>query len=195
LWPKAPPGGEPRAKEASSIHYSILLMRLHSMKNQVYSVRQLFGCLGTAAMLLLVIAGIALAQTTAFTYQGKLSDNGAPASGNYDFTFKLFDTAAVGSGTQQGTTLNLTNVAVSGGVFAVQLDFGACASCFNGAARFLEISVKPTSGSTFTTLSPRQAGTANPYAIKSMSALLADGLSVTCLSCVSSHQIQNVTSS
>src|SRR5262245_283619 len=117
-------------------------MRLYRMKNQVYSVKQLFGCLGTVALLLLVIAGIALAQTTAFTYQGKLTDNGSPANGNYDLTFKLFDTATVGSGVQQGATLSLTNVAVSGGVFTVPLDFGACASCFTGAARYLEISVK-----------------------------------------------------
>jgi hypothetical protein len=165
------------------------------MKNQVHSVRQLFGCLGTAAILLLVITGIALAQTTSFTYQGKLIDNGSPASGNYDITFKLYDTATVGSGVQQGATLSLTSVAVSGGVFTVQLDFGACASCFNGAARFLEIAVKPTSGSTFTTLSPRQAVTANPYAIKSLSAATADGLSVTCVSCVTSSQIQNVNGS
>ena len=31
------------------------------------------------------------AQTTGFTYQGKLGDAGAPANGSYDFQFKLFD--------------------------------------------------------------------------------------------------------
>jgi len=140
-------------------------------------------------------AGAVLAQTTAFTYQGKLVDNGNPASGNYDLTFKLFDTATVGSGSQQGANLSLTSVAVASGVFAVQLDFGACGSCFNGANRFLEISVKPTSGSTFTTLSPRQPITSTPYTIKSLSAATADGLSVTCVSCVTSSQIQSVTGS
>jgi hypothetical protein len=137
-------------------------------------------------------AGAALAQTTAFTYQGKLIDSGTPASGNYDLTFKLFDTATVSSGSQKGATLSLTNVAVTSGIFTVQLDFGACASCFNGANRFLEISVKPTSGSTFTTLSPRQPITSTPYTIKSLSAATADGLSVTCVSCVTSSQIQGV---
>ena len=165
------------------------------MKNHVYSIGQLFECLGKAIILLLFINGIAMAQATAFTYQGKLADNGTPASGNYDLMFKLYDTATVGSGVQQGATLSVTNVAVSGGVFTVQLDFGACPSCFNGAARFLEISVKPTSGSTFTTLSPRQAVTANPYAIRSVSAASADGLSVTCVSCVTSNQIQSVNGS
>jgi len=162
------------------------------MKNQVFGFRKSFGCLGMMAMLVLAFAGTVLAQTTAFTYQGKLVDNGAPASGNYDLTFKLFDIATVGSGVQQGGTLSLTNVAVSGGVFTLQLDFGACASCFNGAARFLEISVKPSSGGTFTTLSPRQPVTANPYAIKSLSAASADGLSLSCVSCVTSSQIESV---
>jgi Peptidase family C25 len=137
-------------------------------------------------------AGAALAQATAFTYQGKLVDNGNPASGNYDLTFKLFDTATVGNGSQQGANLSLTNVAVTSGIFTVQLDFGACGSCFNGANRFLEISVKATSGSTFTTLSPRQPITSTPYTIKSLSAATADGLSVTCVSCVTSSQIQGV---
>src|SRR5690349_10170191 len=53
----------------------------------------------------LLNVSITLAQTTAFTYQGKLTDNGTPANGNYDLTFKLFDTPTIGSGAQQGTTL------------------------------------------------------------------------------------------
>src|SRR5262245_3763266 len=96
------------------------------------------------------------AQTTAFTYQGKLVDSGNPANGSYDMQFKLFDTVTVGTGTQQGSTVTVSNVTVSGGIFTAQLDFGVCASCFDGAARFLEIAVKPTSGGTFTTLGPRQ---------------------------------------
>src|SRR5688572_15565078 len=146
-------------------------------------------------MLALVIAlalssaGAALAQTTAFTYQGRLTDNGNPANGIYDLTFKLFDSATVGSGAQQGATLSLTNVEVTNGTFSVQLDFGACASCFDGAGRFLEISIKPAGGGTFTTLEPRQELAAIPYAIKSLSAAVADGLSVTCVNCVTSSQI------
>ena len=31
------------------------------------------------------------AQFSAFTFQGRLADQGAPASGNYDLTFTLFD--------------------------------------------------------------------------------------------------------
>src|SRR5262245_21968938 len=86
-----------------------------------------------ATIFLLLSAGMTLAQTTAFTYQGKLADSGNPASGQYDFQFKLFDT--VSGGTQQGATLTLTNVTVSAGIFTVQLDFG---STFPGGSRFLE---------------------------------------------------------
>ena len=115
-----------------------------------------------------------LAQGTGFTFQGKLSDGGAPASGNFDLQFKLFDSPTTGS--QQGSTLTLSPVTVTAGIFTVQLDFGACASCFNGASRFLEIAVKPTSGGSFTTLGPRQPVTSTPYAIKSLNAGTADGL-------------------
>jgi hypothetical protein len=71
----------------------------------------------------------------------------------------------VGTGTQQGSTVSVSTVMVTAGIFTVQLDFGACASCFNGAARFLEIAVKPTGGGSFTALTPRQPVTSTPYAI------------------------------
>ena len=145
--------------------------------------------------LLFWVSVSAFGQGTAFTYQGKLTDNGNPASGEYDFQFKLFDTATVGTGTQIGSLVAVSNVTVSTGILTVQLDFGACATCFNGAARFLEIAVKPTSGSTFTTLSPRQPITANPYAIRSLAAATADGLSVVCVNCVTSSQIASVNGS
>src|SRR5437867_4582824 len=141
---------------------------------------------------LLVASITAYGQATAFTYQGKLTDNGNAANGQYDFQFKLFDSATVGAGNQFGSLAAVSNVTVTAGVFTVQLDFGACPTCFNGAARFLEITVKPTSGSTFTTLSPRQPITANPYAIRSLAAATADGLSVVCTNCVTSSQIGSV---
>jgi hypothetical protein len=104
------------------------------------------------------------AQTTGFTYQGKLADSGTPATGAYDLQFKLFN--ALTNGAQQGSTQTVTNVAVANGIFTVQLDFGACDSCFNGAARFLEIAIKKTIDATFVTLAPRQPITSTPYAIK-----------------------------
>jgi len=78
--------------------------------------------------LLLYVSTTAFAQGTVFTYQGKLTDSATPANGQYDFQFKLFDTQTVGTGTQLGTTLTVSNVTVTAGIFTVQLDFGACAT-------------------------------------------------------------------
>lgn len=141
----------------------------------------LFGWLGIAAT-------SSLAQTTTFTYQGRLTDAGNPANGNFDLQFKLFDTATVGTGTQQGATLTRNPVAVSAGVFTVTLDFGA--GVFDGTARFLEIGVRPAgSGNPYTVLAPRQPITPTPYAMHSMA---ADGLSAACINCVTSSQIQTI---
>src|SRR5262245_59460126 len=118
------------------------------------------------ALLLVAITITALAQGTAFTYQGKLTDSGNAPNGNYDFEFRLFD--SLSAGTQQGSTLTRTNVAVANGIFTVQLDFGACPTCFNGASRFLDISVRQAGGIAYTQLSPRQQVTTTPYAIKSL---------------------------
>lgn len=50
----------------------------------------------TVSLLLLCLSLSVAAQTTAFTYQGKLTDAGNPANDNYDLQFKLFD-ALIGS--------------------------------------------------------------------------------------------------
>jgi len=50
-----------------------------------------------------VMAGSVRAQTTEFTYQGSLQNSSAPANGNFDFEFLLFDAAS--GGTQFGSTL------------------------------------------------------------------------------------------
>lgn len=48
-----------------------------------------------ALVVALIFAGqIASAQTSSFTYQGKLADSGVAANGTYDITFKLYDTLA-----------------------------------------------------------------------------------------------------
>jgi hypothetical protein len=139
-------------------------------------------------------ANAAIAQGTAFTYQGKLSDNGSAASGNYDFEFKLFDAQTIGTGTQQGATIQQLNVPVVNGVFTVQLDFGAAA--FGGASRFLEIGVRLAgSANPFTQLSPRQPVTSTPYAIRSAVSTSADGLSVACSGCVLDSHIGSIAGS
>ena len=113
---------------------------------------------------------LAVTTGTVFTYQGQLNDNGTPASGSFDFEFKLFD--AAGGGTQVGTTQNTHAVAVSQGVFTTALDFGAA---FDGQARWLEIAVRPAGGGGYTLLVPRQALTATPYALGLVPGVLVSG--------------------
>lgn len=110
------------------------------------------------------------AQTTSFTYQGRLTDASMPAaSGTYDFEFALF--SADSSGTQISTTQSISGVTVNKGVFNIQLDFGAAS--FPGADRYLEIRVKKPADANYTTLSPRQRITSTPYSIRSLSATTA----------------------
>ena len=103
------------------------------------------------------------AQTTEFSYQGFITDNNAPANGNYDLEFRLFDAAT--GGTLIGT-LQRSNVAVSDGIFGVVLDFGA----FPPNNRFLEIGVRPPGGSSITTLAPRVKLLSTPYSTQARNA-------------------------
>lgn len=112
-----------------------------------------------------ILATSAAAQTTAFTYQGRLSDSAASANATYDLQFTLYDAADV----TVGSSVVREDVQVTNGVFTVQLDFGAGA--FPGADRFLEIAVRRGNETgAFTPLSPRQPITSTPYAIKSLNA-------------------------
>src|SRR5437763_5560338 len=123
----------------------------------------------TMVLAILFSASSVVAQTSSFTYQGRLTDGGTAANGNYDLQFALFD--SLSGGTQVGSTQTINTVAVSNGVFTVSLDFGA--NAFTGASRFLEISARPTGGS-FSLLTPRQQVTSTPYAIRSANATSAD---------------------
>lgn len=98
---------------------------------------------------------VSVSAQNAFIYQGSLRQGGLPANGNFDFQFRLFD--ALSGGTQQGSTLTLTRIAVSHGLFTVSLDFGAGA--FSSADRYLEIAVNGT------TLSPRVKVAPASYAL------------------------------
>ena len=64
----------------------------------------------------------AIAINTAFTYQGRLTDSGDAADGVYDFQFKLHDVETGGG--QVGSPAASNDIAVAGGLFTVQLDFG-----------------------------------------------------------------------
>jgi hypothetical protein len=138
-------------------------------------------------LFLCATAVVATAQTTGFTYQGRLTDGGTAANGSYDLQFTLFDSAS--GGAQVGSTQTISSVAVSAGVFTVQLDFGATA--FPGASRFLEISARPSGAGTFTLLSPRQPITSTPYAVRSLNAATADSVPASGVPAGSGNYIQN----
>ena len=111
-------------------------------------------------LLWLVLARCLCAQGTAFTYQGHLNVGGNPAGGSYDLRFALFD--AVTNGEQTSVVVTNSAVAVSNGLFTVTLDFGGV---FNGAPLWLDIGVRSTGATAFTTLAPRQPVTPAPYAV------------------------------
>jgi hypothetical protein len=101
-----------------------------------------------------------------FTYQGRLTFGGAPAVGEYDFQFRLYDGPGTGISTQVGGTETREDVTVTDGTFTVYLDFGP--SAFDGEGRWLEIAVRPSNpadSAPYNTLSPRQPLTPTPYAL------------------------------
>ncbi len=101
------------------------------------------------------------AQSTAFTYQGRLDSSGSPSTGSYDLRVFVFD--AAGGGFLRGFLTN-SAVVVSNGLFTTTLDFGF--GVFNGGPRWLEIGVRSNGTATaFNTLAPRQAVLPAPYAI------------------------------
>lgn len=133
------------------------------------------------AMLTIAAAPANAQMGTAFTYQGSLEDGGAPADGNYDMTFILWDAetggATVGapSALRYDSTTGLGTVAVVGGLFRVTLDFGVTA--FDGNARWLGMAVRnedPTDTAPYIPLTPRVALLPVPYAIRAESAAAAD---------------------
>ena len=103
----------------------------------------------------------ALAQGTAFTYQGRLENGANPATGIYDLRFTIYDSG--GGATVVTGPLTNSATGVSNGLFTVTLDFGA--GVFTGPARWLEIGVRTNGGGAFTTLAPRQPLTPAPYAM------------------------------
>lgn len=114
----------------------------------------------------------AFGQGTAFQYQGRLSHQGNPAEGLYDFTFTVFDAAQGGNPLGTGTQTN--TVQVAGGVFSTTLDFGP--NVFTGPARWLELGIRTNGPGPFQILSPRQELFPTPYAIHAATAGSAQAL-------------------
>ncbi|HSH17385.1 MAG TPA: tail fiber domain-containing protein [Verrucomicrobiae bacterium] len=117
-----------------------------------------------ASVLLLAAActGTVVAQTTTFTYQGRLQSDGAAFSGPAEFRFTLWDAAE--GGTQLAVTTPETIAGtVSDGLFTLPLDFGAELFAA-GADRWLQIALRTGLGE-FLVLTPRQRVVPTPYAI------------------------------
>ncbi|MBI3868422.1 MAG: tail fiber domain-containing protein [Verrucomicrobia bacterium] len=115
-------------------------------------------------ILLIPLCGLAVAaraQSTAFTYQGLLTENGSPASGSYDLTLTLFNGSSPAAAKIAGPLTN-SAVAVNQGLFSVLVDFGAS---FPGSDRWLEIAARTNGVGAFVPLVPRQPITATPYAL------------------------------
>jgi hypothetical protein len=120
-----------------------------------------------AALGAMMAIASALAQPTAFTYQGDLKQAGQPANGLHDMHFKLFDAAS--GGTQIGPTQCANNVSVNAGRFTTPIDFGQ--QFASAAPRFLQIEVRIDTGAEcfngggYTVLSPRQIVAPAPRAL------------------------------
>ena len=132
-------------------------------------MKTLLSTVATCLAVILISAN-AIAQPTAFNYQGQLSDGLNPANGSHQFQFKLYDSAS--GGTQIGPTVSDVTLTISKGMFSCTLDFGS--NAFPGENRFLEIAVRRNASEGYVTLSPRQQIASSPYSIRTVSAAMAD---------------------
>ena len=97
----------------------------------------------------------------AFTYQGRLNDNGQAANGTYDFQAYIFTAAEGGILLGQHSSLG---TAVANGLF--QLEVQVDPNIFNsGGQRWLEIWVSAAGENNWITLTPRQEIMPVPQAI------------------------------
>jgi hypothetical protein len=127
--------------------------------------------LGSLLVLLALSSAVhqAVAQGTAFTYQGRLDTSGNPANGTYDFRLTIYDAAI--NANAVGPALTAAATPVSNGLFSVLLDFGA--GVFDGNPRWLGIEVRTNGAGAFTPLAPRQPLTPAPYALHAADAAQA----------------------
>ncbi|MFH1371604.1 MAG: hypothetical protein ABII09_10015 [Planctomycetota bacterium] len=103
-----------------------------------------------------------------FAYHGRLAKNGGQANGQYDFLCTLWDDpVATEEANQVGDPLELSDIAVNGGQFLLNLDFGTAPEVFNGDMRWFDISVREhvEPYDDYEPLTPRVELTAAPYAV------------------------------
>ncbi len=145
----------------------------------------LISAAASLAVLVLAAPAHAVALGPSFTYQGQVKLSGSLLNGTADFEFSLWDSPGSGDppsgGLQIGATQTVSAVSISSGLFTVALnasaEFGPTA--FDGQARWLQIAVRSPAGSgSFTTLSPRQALTAAPYALYALNGPFSGGLTL-----------------
>ena len=119
-----------------------------------------------AAALFSLSPAFAAPLSSAFSYSGRLEQNGAPASGQYDVVAALFDDET--GGAQIGNAVTNISVVVSNGLLMTTFDFGTAA--FDGSGRWLELSVRTNGGPAPTLLTPCQPILAAPYALHAANA-------------------------
>lgn len=93
-----------------------------------------------------------------FVYQGRLEQSGAPANGNFDLSFALFDAPTAGNAV--GAPINQADFPVTDGLFSVSLAFPGA---FTGTQLYLQVSVEGTP------MSPRHAVATTPVSQFSLS--------------------------
>jgi len=108
-----------------------------------------------------LVAG-AQAQRSEISYQGQLTQDGLPATGEFDFEFRLFDAAS--GGAQVGESYFAEDIAVHGGLFSLGLDLAK--GFLSPGERYLEIAIREGAGSgEFETLDGRVPFRSVPYSI------------------------------
>jgi len=113
---------------------------------------------------LLATSARAAPQLPDFNYQGRLTQNGAPANGSFDLSFALFD-ALIG-GNQVGATISEPAFPVTDGLFSLSLGFPGA---FTGTQLYLQVSVQGSP------MLPRQAIATAPVAQFALSGSVGGG--------------------
>lgn len=91
---------------------------------------------------------------SAFNYQGFVKNISVPYNGTYDFRFIVYDVPTAGARVSGTPILSIPGITVSNGYFSTALDFG---QIFTSSSKrfYLNIELKKTGTSTYTTITPR----------------------------------------
>jgi len=158
-----------KLETCSSKIFACWATRASPVKDQIYIMKKVKRFSQNILFLVLTfLVGVypVCAQSTAFTYQGRLNAAGAAASGNYDLAFALYNDPLLGI--LPGSVVTNSAVPVTNGLFTVTLDFGS--TQLNGQALWLQILVRTNGSGAFSELTPRQPLTSVPYAMRSLTA-------------------------